>query len=1079
MAEKTTYELKGTLRDDCMKDTAVLEGFCPLESDWRELFRWLMSISGDLPYYDRNNKENGRLSSLWENHVLTVLVDILRKDIGGYVDSFVEGYGTSARQSYLDRLKESFGNWISRLEAFIRTNQSVSADNPAVAVSRLLLERLENAMSQGVEFRIRRTCTSEDDTNQSYYRMLGAVEDIQRKGDEYIALIESGGNIDASIALLLTFVRNYCGIVDRFNQRFSGWAEFYRKNILHDIPIEAVQDSTYVVINPDRTKRLETFLLPKGISFLAGKKTDGSDLYYTTLEKTDIVPAHIHAVYALANKGDQLHSTPLSGEKQENIFPLFDTAVPASATLEYGWLLVSRSLVLSEGRRTVSVCIRLDTEESVPTPDLSAFNSDTSSFILCISGSEGWQWQTYETNHDDDNLVFRFTINEGEEVPAACTKELHGITTEYPALRILFSRRNLLDTLPLGLRIKEIGITAEVESIRNFTLIGESGQTDPSQPFYPFGPMGERDSQLIFGHEEVSLKDITAVSLKGVWTKLQEKGFGSIYGNYNLGKTVDENSFSVRCEWQEESRWHECTGSPISLFHQDGSGKLSDDALFELDIKEETAAESAMPYRKNRNGFYRLTLVGPETGFGMNAYYRQFTEVMMHNGKAKEKNWKPVPEQPQVPMLNDLTFGYKSEERIYPGDGGKLFRFTDIFGYEECPHTQGMSPDFLPAMKSPSLVVGVGNIGDTDRIRLYFNLRYAVQGWQPVAVQSPSNVVISRYAGNGIWQEMAEEDVLCEETGGLTRSDFIEVKIPAVEKRNALWLNFSFAGNVIPENMVLDGIYLNCFRVTAADGDGESLPAGTITVPAMEDSRILSVCQPFAGSGGKPAETALEVDIRQRIRIVTRNRAVCGNNYEEMILERFPEIEKVCCVPASENGGSLRIVVFPKPEKRIYLFLPGWKLSEIENYVKRHASPFAKIHAVNPVYEPLSVTFKAVLKEGTRDPGTVKRRITRRIRVFLMPWYMDGVLPDFGVRFSCNALLSRIVNDECLEEFISLDLEISDKCYRITGECRDEDIVLSASDECGVLYVESLGVELVDCRSGVEEARIGTDFIIR
>lgn len=77
-------------------------------------------------------------------------------------------------------------------------------------------------------------------------------------------------------------------------------------------------------------------------------------------------------------------------------------------------------------------------------------------------------------------------------------------------------------------------------------------------------------------------------------------------------------------------------------------------------------------------------------------------------------------------------------------------------------------------------------------------------------------------------------------------------------------------------------------------------------------------------------------------------------------------------------------MVFPKPEKRKYPFLPGWKLAEIEGYITRYAPPFARIRVLNPKYEPLSLTFKAVLKDSTRDPGTVKRRIARRIRVFLM-----------------------------------------------------------------------------------------------
>lgn len=1084
MTEKTTYEQKGTLRDDCMADRTALDGFRPLESDWRELMRWLMSVSGDLPYYDRQNKESNRLSSLWENHVLTVLIEILQKDINGYMDSFVDGSGTSAQQKYSDRLRKSFVNWISRLEAFVRTLQSTAADSPSVSVAQQMIEQMSVALSQDETPRPRYSSAWSDTPNRTYYRMLGAVEDIQKKGEEYIARIESGADMDASLSLLLTFIRNYCDMTERFNARFGGWAEFYRKNILHDTPKEAMQDSTYIVIEPDRTRKAETFPLPKGTRFIAGQNADGSDLLYATTEKAYIVPAHIHSVHTLFSKESRLHKAPLlTGERQGNDFPLFDAENPAATALEHGWMLASRSLVLSEGRRTVIVSIHLNRTEENVMPDLSAFNDDTSAFILQLSGNEGWQQKEYgiKASHEQGIIRFTFTLDEDEEAPAACTEELHGIATKYPALRILFAGKEFSDTLPDDLFIKGININTEVEGIRNFTLIGETGQADPSQPFYPFGPMGERDSRLIFGHEEAALKKTTSVTLKGTWTKLPENGFKRIYANYGFGKNIDESSFTVGCGWQEESRWHECAASPQPLFRQDGAGKLTDEALFELVLEEKAAANSRslMPYRRDTNGFYRLTLTGPEIGFGTNVYCRRFAEVMMHNGREKEKNWLPVPEQPQVPMLCDMTFGYKSEETLCAGDNGCLYRFSELLGYEECALNEKEHPVFLPDMKSPSLLIGLDNMGDTNRVRLYLDLRYAVRGWKPAEEQPSCGLVVNRYGGNGIRHTLTDEEVLCEETGGLTRCGFVEVKVSAAKNTDRLWLKLSFADGKAPKDMVLDGIYLNCLRVTAENGDGTALPAGTITAPMTEDSRILSVCQPLAGSGGKPAETGRDAAIRQRIRISTRNRAVCGGNYEEMILERFPEIEKVCCIPATETGGEVRIVVFLKTEKQKYPFLPGWKLAEIENHIARYAPPFARIRVLNPKYEPLSLTFKAVLKDSTRDPGTVKRQIARRIRVFLMTWYMDGRLPDFGIRYSCNALLSRIANDEDIEEFISLEVRTTCREYRITEELSEKDTFLAASDECGILYIDRLDVELVESRRGVDEAGIGTDFMIR
>jgi len=465
-------------------------------------------------------------------------------------------------------------------------------------------------------------------------------------------------------------------------------------------------------------------------------------------------------------------------------------------------------------------------------------------------------------------------------------------------------------------------------------------------------------------------------------------------------------------------------------------------------------------------------------GFGMNAYYRLFSEVMMHNGREKKKNWKPVPEQPQVPMLSDVTFGYKSEETIWPGDGC-LYRFTGINGYEQCLSSYEPAPTFQPEMEYPSLLVGLDDMGDTNRVRLYLDLRYAVQDWKPVREQSGCALTIGRYMGNGIWKRVPEEEVLCEETDGLTRSGFIEVSASGKEKGNGLWLRFAFKDGKVPESTIVNGIYLNCFRVTAEAGDGNALPAGTIQAPAMADSRILTVTQPMPGSGGKPAETEADTGVRQRIRISSRNRAVCGGNYEEMILERFPEIEKACCIPDAGEDGGVHVVVFPKPEKRKYPSLPGWKLSEIERFIRKYAPPFAAIHAFNPVYEPLKISFKAVLKPDTCDPGSVKRRTERRIRVFFMAWYMDGRLPDLGVRYSCDALLSRIVNDECIGDFISLDITTGDRTYRITGEGGRDDLMLSAAGDCGVLYVEELDVKLVNGRSGVGEAGIGTGFVIR
>ncbi len=1074
MAGIKRYGLKGTLRKDCMRDTATLDDFSALESDWRELFRWVLSMSGSMPYFDREDRASGTLSSLWENHVLTILVEMLRKEIGDYVDSFVEGHGTSAQARYADKLQSKFAEWAERLRIFIRQSRNTSGDTPSVEVAEQLLDQLEKALPQEREPHRDPFTRVPNDRNRPYFRMLGTVRDIQQRADEYIARIESSGHLDAALALLLTFIRNYCDLAARFNRRFGEWAAFYRKRILHDAPKGAVPDSTFVVIEPNRSQAAEPFRLPAGTGFSAGQQADGSDRIYTTVETNFIVPTRIRTAYALHREHGQLRVVSVMNPDDEKKRPFFSTEHPASAPLAYGWLLSSRSLLLSEGRRTVTVRFDFDPTANRPEQPISAGNK--AAFRLQISGSAGWTDRTCDWSYNGENrsLQFRFTLEERDEAPTACTEALHGIDTEHPALRLLFADRTETEALS-GLRIIEIRICAEVENIRNFTLIGESGQADPSQPFYPFGPLGERGSRFLFGHEEAATKALTTITLEGTWNKLPENGFEPIYRNYDTDYPIGTDSFAVRCEWQDDNGWHEFPASPRPLFRRAPDDRIADKAVFAFEYSPTPSDSPCLPYRADRKGFYRMTLTAPDIGFGMNTYYRLFSEVSIHNSQAKKKHRKALPAMPQVPVLLDPTFGYRSEEH-FCRETGRLYRFDATIGYEDCSDFRAQPPAFVPDTDAPSLIVGLDGTEKTNRLRLYFDLQDAAADGAPATERPAGNLHISRYAGNGLWNELQPDEIPCEETEGLTRSGTIELQMQEPDETTGLlWLKFAFDAGSEPQGIVLNGTYLNCIRVQAVGGDGTPLPAGTISAPLRPDRRIGSVRQPHSGNGGKPAETEADACIRQRIRIATRNRTVRIGDYEQLLLERFPEVEKVCCLPADGEERGIRLVVFPKPAAKRFPYLPAWKRTAMEQHVRSLASPFARIQVVNPAYEPLDIHYKACLKEGTGNRDVVKRRTERRIRTFFMGWYLDGTLPDLGASYSHKALLSRIENDACIEKSVFLRIACGDRVQELHGE---DDLLYEPAKAHGIFYVRTMLVELGAYCSGIGSSHIGTDFII-
>lgn len=1076
MNEKPTYELRGTLREDCMKDTATLEDFHALESDWQELFRWLMSVSGDIPFINAEGKEEGRLSSLWENHVLVVLVEIVRKDLSGYVSSFVGGQGTSLQKRYTRNLINRCTQWSSRLDRFIRMSHGYGPDSPAMQVAVEMRDRLIAAIPTGDEGRnrSRRMPAFMDNRNQPYYRMLGALQDIQAKAEEYVSRIESGGDMDASLALLLTMARNYCGIVSDFNARFSGWAGFYRREILRDSLKKAVQDSTFITIEPDRTKVTETFSLPEGTAFTAGKTADGSDLLYALDEKAYIVPATLSSVQSVTRRDDRLHTASLLLEGNRSA-SLFTHTGMTSSELEYGWMVTSRSLVLSEGKRRVTVGLALAMKDGPAVPDLSdILDGDTTSFRLQVSGEDGWTDMPYTLTFDKEghSLDFSFTLKEESPAPVPCRAELHGADTEYPAVRLLFADRKHIDTLPEGLCISSVRIRTKVDGIRSFTLKGDLGNMDPGQPFYPFGPTGERGSRLVFGHPEAAMKNTVGVSLKGLWNKLPEKGFRETYRHYGTREAIGNGSFRIRCEWRDGGYWRECRDSDKPLFRETDRGNLSESAAITIDLNGDPDYKAA----HNSKGLYRITLDTPETGFGVNDYYRLYAAAMMHNAKEKAKDHVPVPDIPSVPMLADAVFGYESVETFSPGegDGPRLLAVSETTGCEECDCTGGSAmPLFVPRIAVPSLILGFSGMGDTGCLRLYFNLRYMLTGGK--APRNPGRhgrMSISRHMDGAGWEEMEQEDILCEETAGLTRSGFIEARCPGPGPDGRTWLMLSFPDGDAPEDTAVEGIWLNCFRVTARNGDGQPLPAGTITAPATEDSRIRSVSQPLPGYGGRQAEKAEEAGIRSRIRISTRGRAVCPGDYESLVLEDFPDIEKACCIPSEGQDGAVSVVVFPKPVKRSYPLLPPWQLAVIEERLRERTSPFARISVINPVYEPVEIRFKAVIRKEVQDTGEVRRRLKWLIRRYFCAWLPDGTLPGLGQRYSHEALLSRVGNDECITDVITLE---------VTGTVTERhggDTWYSPAARAGVLYVKGIRIELVDGRSGIEETRIGNDFVI-
>ena len=1051
MATETRHS--GTLRTDYEADRARMDDLRPLTADTDILLHRLIQASREMPYRDADGRE-GTLTPLLENHVLTVLADIRRKRLTGYGGTFAGAQGTAEQARYARKLEKNVEGWARRLEAYLNVClPTTGTDSASAEVARELLDRLKNAL-QGMA----------DENNRRYYRMLRTVTSIQENADRYLQRASESGDTEPAIALLLAHLKNYAGIAEAFNRRFASLPELYRRKVLHAALKEAVPDSAYLILTPTG----KGFTLAQGTAFAAGE-----DLTYKTTQREYISPMRCVGAHALHKDKDGVHIQKLNIEDTSTAETLFT----GGEELRTGWQIESPMLVLEEGRREVEIRFVLYKAQTD--------GGTKQGFTVEYATAEGWTNAKVKCELSGNELAFSFTIERDGIAPTPCTQDLHGIATAYPALRILTTNKDY-PTWADGLNFREVRITVEVNGIRNFTFLNELGEADTTQPFAPFGMQAERGAWFIFGNEETGMKPLKEVTLTGKWQKFPEtrKDINDIYGGYN----VDASNFQVRTEYQKNKDWQK--GDKQPLFRFDSGGNMEGMNLlftFSTNTPATRADSTHYEYARDKDGFFRVTLDSPDIGFGAAAYRERFAEVMIRNSRRKEKDMEALPKEPPVPLLADVEMAYKAEDTAKLSTCTSasicLSRITELPGQKPFPLDDEETQPLLPTFSGDRLLYfHFHDVKKEKVLRVYADMALPQERIPYDLPQPGQSARLSwEYMSGGKWEKIPPEAVTAEETAGLSRSGFIEIELSGLKKEYAddngqMWLRASVTGDT-SACLALRGVWTNCIKATADGGDGSSLPAGTIQGTVEEDGRIGSVTQPLPGFGGIPAETESRSASRQSIRLHNRHRAVTPKDYEELVMEHFPEIEKAQCFTQKADDGrtTTSLVVFSRAEDSRYFLSPAWKLSEIRNVLEQHAPPFVRLQVVNPVYQKVAVTCKAVLQEHITDEAAVLRGLASLARNYLAPWLAKEEIPAFRQCYSYKELHARLANHEAVMRLALLEVD-GRSLEKVDYDT--EDIPIRGEHPWSI-PVPDIEVELLSPSDGIGESEIGANFIIR
>ena len=430
---------------------------------------------------------------------------------------------------------------------------------------------------------------------------------------------------------------------------------------------------------------------------------------------------------------------------------------------------------------------------------------------------------------------------------------------------------------------------------------------------------------------------------------------------------------------------------------------------------------------------------------------------------------------PFIPQMQHLRLNYKAHLEIELKQG----RDTSIdhvyhlhpFGYNEIEFSEGFEEDGIPLFpfyrSEARLYLGVEDLRPPQVLSVLFQL--AEGSANPDLEQAE---VQWHYRSKNSWKPLGEAGlILSDTTQGLLTSGIIQFKIPedAIDKHTHIYTGYHWIRAIVARNSesLSDTIAIETQAVRAVFKDRDNavdhydqpLVPGTITGADAPLPEVKAFVQPFSSFLGKPPEAGQHFYTRVAERLRHKQRALNMWDYERLVLEAFPDIYKVKCIPADilqspQSPGELKVVIIPNIRGRMPFdpFAPKVavdRLQQVDDFLQRLSSPWANITVCNPVYYPLQIRLGARFRDANTD--FYKKQLELELKKYLTPWAFD---PAADIALGRVIFPSRIVEFLDAQPYVDYVAELSFIIFRYRPDgilepihhSTDESIVLDRPD---------------------------------
>jgi len=658
-------------------------------------------------------------------------------------------------------------------------------------------------------------------------------------------------------------------------------------------------------------------------------------------------------------------------------------------------------------------------------------------------------------------LVFTFTLAKGQPALTPLVRAVHGVATDAPVLRLMMrpywdgTRYSTRYATLRKLRLVRTHLAVTVLGLEHFLLQNDDGVLASTKPFEPFGVVPAVGSRLVLGHPEIVGKALTSLQFNVTWMGVPDKDLGAHYARYELGP--NNTSFKVVVALADDGvlRYFSPASAPPPAAAADPGAFAS--SLFDANDARKPVGIPLRPPSNQGRPDLALTTADDVTEWNRHLVWELTPTDFQHavysktavkqslamaadianrpaGGGGAVDPGKYLVNTPYTPKIKSLSLDYSAAtETALAAATGATVAITPAarsfhvhpFGHAELKPVGAQAwCTLLPAYDfEGELCIGLRNVQAPQTVSLLFQV--AEGSANPDLVPEPLQW---SYLDGNRWLSLHEGGLLGDASRGLINTGIIELSLPAAAPSTLLPDGLYWIRAAIPRASegVCDIVRIHPNAALAVfDNDGNApghlavpLAPGRIQGPVLPTAGVAGIRQPYTSFGGKSPEQPADFNVRVSERLRHKRRALTIWDYERLVLEKFPQIYKVKCLPADpaahpRDPGRIVLVVIPDIRNRLPFNpfepkVPADQIRDIEAFLRDKTPPFASVEVRNAHYVPVKVRCGVRFLPG-RDEGYCRQRLMDELNRFLSPWaYDEGADIVIGGSIYANSIINFI-----------------------------------------------------------------------